>query len=676
MAENKKGRFTFVYILTAVVVAVFIIRLFNLQVVNGDMYQQMSQNRSMSSISVLAPRGEIYDRYGRPLVTNRTGFTVQLQKTDVDDETFHQALLKMIALFEQNGDSYYDSLPITEAPYEFIFDEGEDHEKSIAWKQKMELPEDATAAEAMEELRNRYKVNEAYGSADVRKLVGILYEMKQRGFSYTTPFVVAKDVHENTVMQLEERHADFPGVFVLTEPIRQYASGSLGAHVMGRVDIIYEEEYQELKDKGYGMNDMIGKDGLEKILEEDLKGVNGIQQVSQTLDGKNTELTMTKAATPGKNVILTIDAELQAAVEKSLEENIKRIQSTVAPDADSGAAIVIDVNTGEVLAMASYPYFNVEDFNKLYNELIKDPSRPMLNRAIAGLYPPASTFKMLTGIAAMEEGVVTADTTVTCEGLYHYLNETKRCWIYTDLGGKHGPMQLTSALANSCNCYFYDVAKNLGIDKLEEYGKLFGLGEYTGIELTGEEKGIFAGKTYRSKLDMEWWPGETLSAAIGQMHIFTPIQLVDYVATIANGGTRYRPHLVKTVLSNDPSEADEETIPYAEAVLNINPETIQVVQEGMKGVTEDNGTASAVFKEFPITVAGKSGSAEVTSGTSNGVFVGFAPYDNPEIAVAVVIEHGKSGSNTAPVVRDVFQNYFHVDEVASPDRDGVYEWLQ
>ncbi|MBC7765180.1 MAG: penicillin-binding protein 2 [Hyphomonadaceae bacterium] len=649
-----------------------------MQLVKGEAYRVMSEKRGMKSIEMKAPRGEIFDRYGRPLVTNRMGFTVQIQKTQLPDGEFHQVLFRLLELFEKNQDQYIDTLPISFAPFEFIFPDDAEGTKEKQWKTKMKLADSMDAKGVMEALKTKYKINSTYPLNQQRKLIGLLYEMRLRGFNFNTPFVVATDVNSNSVMQIEERHLDFQGVFVMTEPIRQYTEGSLAAHVLGRVGIIYEEEYQKLRSRGYGMTDIVGKDGMEKQLESDLRGENGMQSISQTLNGKTTEVLASRPPKPGKNIVLTIDANLQKVAEQSLAKTIQHIQGKVATDADSGAVVVLDVNTGEVLAMASYPYFDPSKFNEQYSKLIKNPSKPMLNRAIAGAYPPASTFKMLTGIAALEENVISATWTLKCQGLYKLNGEQKRCWIYNPQYGMrtHGVENIETALRDSCNYFFYDVGRQLGIDRLEQYGKKFGLGEATGIELQGEEKGLFAGKTYRARFKQPWWPGETLSAAIGQMHMFTPIQQANYISTLANGGTRYKLHIVKRIKANKPYEDDLEKLPEPVEQLNLKKENIFAIREGMRQVTQEDGTASSIFRDFPIPVAGKTGTAEVANGSNNGGFVGFAPYENPQIAVAVVIEHGKSGGNTAPVVRDIFEAYFHINEQAVPDRITPQTWAQ
>ncbi|MBZ4645010.1 MAG: penicillin-binding protein 2 [Clostridia bacterium] len=686
--EKAKNRYFIMSILIIMIGLSFIYRLLQLQIVHGQEYKELSERRLLKSVSIKAPRGEIFDRYGRPLATNRMGFSIQIHKTDIPIQKFNDILLNVIKIIEMNGDSYVDTLPISLPPFEFLFSDSGDikkEQKEQKWKESKKFDQDATAAQVIEKLKEKYKITNDYSEADIRKIIGVRYEMETRGFGVNAPFTIATDVSSNTVMQLEERHLEFSGVNIVTEPIRHYVNGDMAAHILGRVGIIYEEEYNKYKEeyektkdetKRYGMNDILGKEGMEKILEPYLKGKDGISSIEQNVEGKLTQVLNSKPPVPGNNAILTIDAELQKVAERSLRETIQKIRedaieeirknpgrSNIGEDASSGAVVAMDVNTGEILAMATYPTYDPSQFNENYLKLLKDPLKPMLNRAISGAYPPASTFKMLTAIAALEENIITPETRILDKGVYdYYKGDPKRCWIYQARYGyrTHGYENVSDALRDSCNYFFFEVGRQLTIQRLYEYGKKFGLGELTGIELPGESRGIFAGPEYRKLTSKEpWWPGETLSASIGQMHIFTPIQLVSYVSTLANGGTRYKAHLIKRVKSYSDGKKIKEVEPEIISEVKTNPKNLRAVLEGMRNVTQEDGTASHVFKDFPITVAGKTGTAELGEGrgSNNGVFVGFAPYENPQIAVAVVIEHGRSGGNTAPVAREIFAQY-------------------
>ncbi|MBQ2284924.1 MAG: penicillin-binding protein 2, partial [Clostridia bacterium] len=340
--------------------------------------------------------------------------------------------------------------------------------------------------------------------------------------------------------------------------------------------------------------------------------------------------------------------------------------------ASAGAVVVVDVNNGEILAIASYPTFNQNTFNEDYKELLENDAKPMWNRAISGTYAPGSTFKMLTAVAALESGVTTRYEVINDLGVYKYYessNYTPKCWIYTDTGRTHGNQTVVQAIENSCNYYFYEVGRRMGIDTLAEYGKKFGLGEYTGIELSGESKGIFASRAYRDKINSIWYPGDTLQASIGQSdHLFTPIQLANYVATLANGGTRYKLHLIKEVKSGINSKTIYKNEPEIVEKIEINKENYKAIIEGMQAVSE-TGTASNVFAGYSIPVGGKTGTASVPTGTANALFVAVAPLDNPQIAIAIVVEHGGHGNYVAPIAKNIISYYMQLDattETANP----------
>ena len=410
----------------------------------------------------------------------------------------------------------------------------------------------------------------------------------------------------------------------------------------------------------------MGLDGIEKSMESVLRGVAGEKRVEQTLYGKTVEVISSKEAQAGRNVILSIDSAVQQAAETALESTITSIATAGASradrrgaDANVGAAVAIEVNTGKILAMASYPTYDLSTFLADYSDLLADPDKPLFNRAVSGVYAPGSTYKMVSAVAGLEEGVVDVDTVIVDKGIYtYYAPYTPRCWVYTDYGTTHGPQTVVEALQNSCNYYFYEVGRLMGIDALVRWSYAFGLGQKTGVELGGEASGVVAGPEEREANAARWYDGDTIQAAIGQSdHLFTPIQLCNYIATLANGGTRYQPSLIEGVSSYHDTSKIERTEPVVVEQLNIEPDHLTAVLAGMRAVSEV-GTASSVFGNYPIAVAGKTGTASVSSGTANGVFVCFAPYEDPEIAIAVVVEHAGSGNGIAPVARAMLDAYF------------------
>ncbi|WP_198543878.1 penicillin-binding protein 2 [Petroclostridium xylanilyticum] len=655
-----------------IIAVIFAYRLIQLQVINGKAYAEESERRLRRAVEIKAPRGEILDRFGRVLATNRIGYSINIQKVDISISEFNDMILNLINTLEVNNDTYIDSLPITYPPFQFDFpgnDEATRKDNEIKWKQTKKFDANATAEEVMRKLRHTYKIPAEYSDLDARKVISVRYAMSEQGFGTYSSFTVASDVSINTVMQIEERNREFPGVSIFEEPIRTYPNQELAAHVLGYVGRINADEYSKLKDKGYGMNDILGKAGMEKYLEEFLKGKDSKKEIEINEQGKLTQVLDSMAPVPGNDVILTIDAELQKVAETSLRNTIDKIRNggygEEYSDANSGAVVALDVNTGAVLAMASYPTYNPSEFYKDYKRLSSDTLQPLFNRAIAGAYPPGSTFKMLTGIAALEEGIVTPYDKILDTGIYKfYKGYQPACWLWTKARATHGYLNMVGALQVSCNIFFYDVGRRLTIEKIYDYGVKFGLGELTGIELAGESKGILAGPGPRKRIfNKPWVPGDTIQAAIGQSdHMFTPLQIASYVSTIANGGTRYKVHIVDKVKTYNDGRIIKQTAPEILGKIEMKPETIKTIFEGMRAVTEEGGTASAVFRDFPVTVAGKTGTAQASGGSDHGWFVGFAPYDNPQIAVAVIVARGGSGGNVAPVARDIFAAYLGVDK--------------
>ena len=669
--ENLKNRYTIIFIIISIMGISISTRLFTLQVLKGEEYKVQSENRLILSMPVKAPRGEILDRYGRPLITNRMGFTVIFQKEYIKKENLNKLILDVVNVMDMHEQSYIDSLPITTTyPFDFYFPDVEEDqlsEKINNFKTTKKINVDFDANQTMEYFRKYYQIDEGYSPEELRKIVAVRYEMENRMFNNNTPYTFATDVKKEVVSWLKEQHLDFPGVNILVEPIRQNTSGTLAAHILGRVGVMYKEEYDGLKSKNYNMNDIVGKDGIEKVLEDYLRGKDGVSSVEQNIDGKMSRVLDSTPPIPGNYAVLTLDAELQRTLEESLSLNIQRLRGLPdSHDASGGSAVVIDVNSGEVLAMASYPTFDPNEFNQKYKELMADKNRPMFNRAIGGQYAPGSTFKILTAIAALEEGIVTPTETIVDEGVYKFYENSGYapvCWIWADYHRTHGAQNVSQAIENSCNYYFYDVGRRLTIGKLTKYGEKFGLGQYTGIELPAEAKGIFASPEYRSKFKKQWYPGDTLQASIGQSdHLFTPIQLANYIATVANGGKRYEAHIVKAIKSYEEAKNVVDIQPKVVDEIQMEPQNYKAVIDGMRKVSE-TGTASNVFANYRVAVGGKTGTASVPKGSPNGLFVAFAPFENPQIAIAIVVEHGGHGNYIAPVAKDVIDAYIKVNAV-------------
>mgnify|MGYP000803155900 FL=1 len=524
-------------------------------------------------------------------------------------------------------------------------------------------------------MKKEYKI-EQEDIEEAYKIMIVRYEIARNGYSSIRPVTIAKDVSRASAVKLGEQSIYFPGISATTEPLVSYPSGSLASHILGYVGNITQAELDGREDT-YGINDVIGKVGIQYVFEEYLRGQNGIKQLDMSVDGNITDEYITKEAVAGSDVILTIDANLQATTEKALANNIKKIASggfSKTSEAKAGAAVVMNVKTGEILAMASYPDYEPELFvngisQKKLDEYNKGDN--IFNRAISGVYAPGSTFKMITAIAGLETGAITPTEKINDVGVYKKAHEPA-CWIWNSYGMTHGWLNVTDAIIHSCNYFFYEVGYRVTIDNIAKYAKYYGLGQKTNVELPMEEEGVVATRDKAKERGDEWQIGETLSAAIGQSYnSYTPIQMAKYISMLANGGKPIDVSIVKSVIDvNGNQISKEEITKFVNAKLglekqekedlNIKKENLEAILKGMKGVTsEEGGTAYSTFADFNIELGGKTGSAQTdVNGKVNGWFVGFAPYDEPEVAVVVLVENAGSGSYTAEVARDILQEYF------------------
>ncbi|HBJ11734.1 MAG TPA: penicillin-binding protein 2 [Clostridiales bacterium] len=672
--DNRSSnlRYNIITILVYIVGIVLIVQLFNLQIVNGKEYRETSNTRLSRETVVKAARGSIKDRTGNLLVTTKMGFNVDLYKTKIDTATLNKTILNTIRILESNKDKYINNLPIKVNPFEF---ENQDEETQKKWKKGNDINENATAEECFYSLKKEYKI-EQEDIEEAYKIMIVRYEIARNGYSSIRPVTIAKDVSRASAVKLGEQSIYFPGISATTEPLVSYPSGSLASHILGYVGNITQAELDGREDT-YGINDVIGKVGIQYVFEEYLRGQNGIKQLDMSVDGNITDEYITKEAVAGSDVILTIDANLQATTEKALANNIKKIASggfSKTSEAKAGAAVVMNVKTGEILAMASYPDYEPELFvngisQKKLDEYNKGDN--IFNRAISGVYAPGSTFKMITAIAGLETGAITPTEKINDVGVYKKAHEPA-CWIWNSYGMTHGWLNVTDAIIHSCNYFFYEVGYRVTIDNIAKYAKYYGLGQKTNVELPMEEEGVVATRDKAKERGDEWQIGETLSAAIGQSYnSYTPIQMAKYISMLANGGKPIDVSIVKSVIDvNGNQISKEEITKFVNAKLglekqekedlNIKKENLEAILKGMKGVTsEEGGTAYSTFADFNIELGGKTGSAQTdVNGKVNGWFVGFAPYDEPEVAVVVLVENAGSGSYTAEVARDILQEYF------------------
>ena len=670
-AKNDRIRYNILTILVYIVGIVLLAQLFNLQIVHGEEYRETSNTKLTRESVLKADRGSIKDSSGTMLATVDAQYSIVLYKTKVNNETLNTTILKLLNILSTNGDSYVDNFLIDVNPYRFKLEE----ESQKKWKKANNIDEDATAEEAFNYFKNKYDIA-SDNVEDIRKILAIRYEISYKGYSSTKSIEIASNISRQSLEQIKERNAEFSGVEVVETPVRVYPLKTTASHILGRIGRIESSELEGNEDI-YNQNDIIGKSGIEYVFEKYLKGTDGVKQIDMNVDGTITDEYVSKEAVSGSDVILTIDSKLQAVTEQALADNINKIAnhgfSQENNPADAGAAVVLNVKTGEVIAMASYPDYDPSAFvngidTNTWNYYINGDTKPLENKAISAMYSPGSTYKMVTALAGLETGTITPKTKINDTGVFRKYNSYWKCWNRYG----HGYLNVSQAIEHSCNYFFYDLGDRLGIDNLAKYSYYLGLGHKTGIELKGEIDGVLASNEIAKQENRVWNPGETISAAIGQSYnTFTPLQMAKNVAMIANRGKNLDVTIVKSIINPDGSEVSrDEYESYVNEKLglqqenveemNFKEENIEAILEGMRGVTsESGGTAYSTFKNFNIEVGGKTGSAQTgVQGKTNAWFVGFAPFDDPEIAIVVFVRNGGHGSYTAEVARDIIAQYF------------------
>ena len=634
--------------------------LYDAQVVHGSENRARSITSNTASETVTASRGIITDRNGKVLVSNRLAYTLVVDKSSFgkDEAALNNAIWQLIQLCQEQGVTWNDTLPMTTGSSPQLTSKSL-NESFREYLDDNKLPTDGGSAEVLAAMRKLYKVDDSYTDAQARLIVGVRYELDGRS-SYT----FAEDVSTELLGRITD--GKYRGVTIKTAAARVYNT-KLAAHILGTVGAIWQEEWRSdestgyvgYADKGYNMNDLVGKDGVEKAFEEYLHGNDGKRLITTDENGKITGELYTREPQPGGTVALTIDIDLQQVVEDTLASTI---QGMIDKDSNErgGAAAVIQVGTGEVLAMASYPTYDLETFNQDYDELVKDERLPMFNRATQGVYAPGSTFKLCTSVAALEEGIITPSTIIEDKGIYtYYVDPQPMCWIWRQAHTTHGRINVSQAIVDSCNYFYYEVGRLTGIKKLDEYATAFGLGQSTGIEI-GDVSGVLASPEWAEAHDREWTDGQTITAAIGQSYnLFTPLQLANYVATLVSGGEHYEAHLLKNVKSYDNSRVIDVYGKGPLNDLNISDSTMAAVTKGMHDLTYDS--LRSAFSRCVVEAGAKTGSAQVGTDIANGTFVAYAPYDDPEIAIAIVVEKGGSGSLLANAAVDIINAWFTRD---------------
>ena len=624
--------------------------------------------------SLEAARGEIVDTNGIVLATNVISYDLLIYKVNVSSKEQNDAILQTINILEKNNDEIKSSFPINNTLDGFDF---KDEKSEKYWKEELGFEINSNFKDIIDIYIYRYEL-EDYLLQDAIKIIKVRYQAGLLGYSLFKGITVATDISEESMAAIEEISFKLHGIEIEKNLKRHYPYGDLFAHSIGYVSSISDSEYDNLKDKGYKFNGDIGKIGIEESFESYLKGTDGIIKTEVNTEGKISSQTVTKRPITGHSVTLTLDYRLQKVAQESLIKVINDVKEgnngyIKHEEASSGAVVVMDVQTGEVLAMVNYPSFDPNLFvtgisYKDWKEILDNKLNPMNNRVISGKYSPGSTFKMLMGIAGLEEKKITTKEKILDTGVYKG-GHNPHCWIYDKYDTTHGYVNVSQAIQVSCNVFFYETGKRLGITTINEYAKMFGLGDKTGIEIKGEVKGTVAGDNYNENT---WYLGQTLSASIGQEnHSFTPIAMVNYISAIANGGKLNRTKLVKNI--EDKNNISISNIKLNEYIkqytgianedkeLDINKKYLETISYGMSLVTSAGGTSYNSFKHLDIKVAGKTGTAQVQGNTSNGIFVGFAPYKDPKIAVFAVVEQGGEGTYVANVVKPIFEEYFEID---------------
>lgn len=666
------------------------------QLIDGDKYKTLAKSLSESTITVKASRGEILGCNGEPLVTNRQGNSVVFKYSDFPSsdkqENRNKLIFSLITLFEEKGIQWIDRLPIVYENGQLIIDE----DKSLEFKYmvsenmlEMEKGEKSTAEECLKALIERYGLS-SYSKEDARKIASVCFGMKYLSFSTGNSYTFAEDVPTEIVSMIKEQSSKYPGVDTESVSYREYNDTMSFSHLLGVVGSISSEEYSketaklnellnddtltaseitEIKNNAYSLDDEYGKSGIEAVMESYLRGKNGIKTVVSESDGSVTEEYLVKPQ-QGNTVVTTIDPGLQKAALQALQDMLADNKNSYHFES-AGAIVVLDCNTGAVLASVSLPTYDITTYFTDYDKLIADKTSPLWDRSLQSAYAPGSTMKPAIALAALEEGIIDSTSCRQCNGVLQISDQSFSCL------GNHGMINVTTGLQKSCNIFFFEMGRELGIDKMNKYCNLLGLGQKTGIELP-EAEGMLASIANKEAYGQVWNPGDTVQAAIGQSdNLFTPLQLANYAATIANGGTRYKPYIIKSVLSSDMSEIVYETEPTVLNTLNASEENLNIVKQGMRQVMLDS--CSLYFNDCVVEVAGKTGTSQVMRTTdtgvtmkcNNGFFISFAPYDNPQIAVAVVAENALTGSRTSQAAADIYNYYFgqrtSIDEALTPN---------
>ncbi|MBP3857176.1 MAG: hypothetical protein IK990_16340 [Ruminiclostridium sp.] len=646
------------------------VRLISLQIVEGEQYLSQTEISYTATQEIIATRGQIFDSKGLTMTTNRAVYKIILQKAFLLPSTQNDVILRVVETLRNKGEEWNDSAPITYTePFEFTIPDGDE---LLEFKERIIVNPDATVDNCVSALAKKYNIDTAkYTRGQIRLIGGVRYEMERRDFSYENRFTLADDVSVETVIAVKELGVKISGVDAVEESAREYAVTSVAPHVLGAVGAISAEEYAELKKDGYSYNDTIGKYGIESAMESVLRGTNGERTIVRSSAGVALSDTITKEVAAGNSVKLTIDAKEQNTLQEILANQINWLNNTAdrGQDCDAGAVVVLDAKTGAVLGMATYPTYDLKQSVEDYASVLAMPGSPMLNRCTNGVYRPGSAFKTITAADGLINGLIDRNTRCTCTGRYtFYADYQPKCTGY------HYGYNVVNCLKWSCNIFFYDLGRRLGIDELYGFASKFGYGTDLGLEIGGLPGQMSNPALYEKLRGEQWDSGNTLQAAIGQMDtLVTPLHLAVQALTLANNGVRYKPYVVDSVWDYDMNEMLYKTEPQIAEVIEDKNDAFAIVREGMIAVSTlvnwPTSSAQWHFKDLPYGVAIKTGTPEAGGdGTYNSTVMGYYPAEDPQIAFGVVLENGEYSRY---MVRNIIDCYIYHDYQPDMDENGV-----
>lgn len=680
----KPGRLVAMALILLILLTVYLVFLYRLQIIEGEAYYNRSNEITQTTRPVTAARGNILDRYGRVLVSNKECYNLQIDTDKLfANEDPNAVILELVKMVQSFGDSYTDDLPISmEPPFEYDENMTAIQRTMLnAYFKRQELDENSTAVELMSYMRTRYDIDNSYTAEEMRIIAGVRYSINVRYAVNTADYIFVEDASMQLISSIMEQK--LAGIEVDRAYVREYST-EYAAHILGYTGLMTQEEYERYSLLNYANDAMVGKDGIEYAFESYLHGKDGEVEETRNAAGTILATEYITEPVPGNHIYLTIDSVLQEQTERILASGVESLKKTYAQaraeaagrgepydpefkdEITGAAAVVVDVRTGEPLAMASWPTYDVSTVVENYAELLETPNAPLFNRALMGAYAPGSTFKPCTAIAALTKGIINTEKKVKCEGVFtKYAADgyAPECWIWAE-GFTHPEENVTTAIRDSCNYFFYTIGHDLGVDDMGEFAHNFGLGVPTGIELVETTGNMSNRANHSDYTGTEWRIGDTLQAAIGQADsVFSPIQMAEYCATIANGGTRYSASILKAIRNYDYTEKLYEREPEVLSTVETADYNWAAVHEGMWLVLNDYINEKNVLEWYDcaLKVAGKTGTAQKGENIQNdGLFMCYAPYDDPEVAIFVAVERGGSGASVQFIARQIMDAYITI----------------